>query len=403
MPTYQYEASDATGRIERGLIDADSERNARQLLRSRGLLPLSLRGTLGSRGAGNRIFKGPRISDAELGWVTRQLAGLLAAGLPLELALSATLEQTERRHTAHVLAAVRADIRAGHRLCDAMAAHPRDFPSIYCSLIDAGEQSGELAQVMERLAGYIESRGNLRSKILTAFIYPAIVTFVAIAVVVFLLSYVVPQVVTAFNQTQQALPLLTRMMLAASAFVREWGAVSALALLTAFIGWRWTLRQPAARLAWHGRVIRLPVLGRYVLGLNAARYASTLAILTGSGVSLLLALDAARRTLGNERMRVAADEAARQVREGSSLASALQAQKVFPPLLVHMIGSGERTGDLPAMLERAAGTLSNELERRALALTAALEPAMTLIMGGLVLVIVLAIMMPIIEINQMIQ
>lgn len=402
MPSYQYEAADATGRIEKGTIEAETERSARQLLRSRGLLPLSLH-TTRERSAPGMSWGGSRIRDTELGWLTRQLAGVLEAGLTLEQALSVGLEQAERRHVAQVLASVRADIRAGHRLCDALAAHPRDFPPIYVALVEAGEHSGELPQVMERLASHIESRGLLRSKILTAFIYPAIVTLVAIAVVVFLLSYVVPQVITAFSHTQQTLPLLTRMMLAASGFVREWGALTALLLALLWGAWRWSLRVPAARLAWHARVLRIPIVGRYVLGVNTARYAATLSILVGSGVSLLTAMDAARRTLGNDRLAQAAAEASRLVREGSSLANGLQAQQVFPPLLIHMIGSGERTGELPAMLERAAATLAAELERRALALTAALEPAMTLLMGGVVLVIVLAVMLPIIEINQLIQ
>jgi general secretion pathway protein F len=403
MPTYQYEAANATGRVERGLIDADSERNARQVLRSRGLLPLSLRTAGGGRAKAGQILKGPRISDSDLGWLTRQLASLLAARLPLEAALSATLEQAERQHVAHTLASVRADIRAGHRLDEALAARPRDFPPIYRALIDAGEQSGDLSLVMEKLADHIETRGALRNKILTAFIYPVIVTIVSIVIVIFLLSYVVPQVVGAFSQTHQTLPLLTRLMLAASAFVRDWGAIAAVALAALFSLWRWHLRNPAARLAWHARILRLPLLGRYVLGVNTARYAATLAILTSSGVSLLVALEAARRTLGNDKLRLAVDEATQQVREGSPLASALQAQKVFPPLLIHLIGSGERTGELPAMLERAARTLSTELERRAMTMTALLEPLMILIMGGIVMVIVLAVMMPIIEINQMIH
>ncbi|MGB6105801.1 MAG: type II secretion system inner membrane protein GspF [Pusillimonas sp.] len=402
MPTYQYEASNAAGRLEHGLIDADTERNARQMLRSRGLLPLSLKAASGGRGKAG-IFKGPRISDADLGWLTRQLASLLAARLPLEAALSATLEQAERQHVAHTLASVRADIRAGHRLGEALAARPRDFPPIYRALIDAGEQSGDLSQVMEKLADYIESRGALRNKILTAFIYPIIVTFVSLGIVVFLLSYVVPQVVGAFSQTHQTLPLLTRLMLSASGFVQDWGALTAAALAILFMLWRWHLRHPAARLAWHSRILRMPLFGRYVLGVNTARYAATLGILTSSGVPLLAALEASRRTLSNDRLRLAVDEATRNVREGSPLAPALQAQKVFPPLLIHLIGSGERTGELPAMLERAARTLSAELERRAMTMTALLEPLMILIMGGIVLVIVLAVMMPIIEINQMIQ
>ncbi len=403
MPTYQYEASDASGRIVRGLIDADSDRNARQALRSQGLLPLSLRTATGGRAKAGQILKGPRLSDTDLGWLTRQLASLLAARLPLELALSATMEQAERQHVVHALASVRADIRAGHRLGEALAARPRDFPPIYCALINAGEQSGDLSLVMEKLADYIESRGNLRNKILTAFIYPIIVTIVSMAIVIFLLSYVVPQVVNAFSQSHQTLPLLTRLMLSASALVRDWGAIAALVLAALFALWRWHLRHPAARLAWHTRILRLPLMGRYVLGVNTARYAATLAILTSSGTPLLVALEAARRTLGNDKLRLAVDEATRHVREGSSLAAALQAQKTFPALLIHLIGSGERTGELPAMLERAAKTLSNELERRAMTMTALLEPLMTLIMGGIVLLIVLAVMMPIIEINQMIQ
>lgn len=402
MPTYQYEASNATGRVERGLIDADTERNARQILRTRGLLPLSLKDT-GARGKSGQLFKGKRISDADLGWLTRQLASLLAARLTLEAALSATLEQAERQHVAHALAAVRADIRAGHRLGEALAARPHDFPPIYRALVEAGEQSGDLSQVMEKLADYIETRGALRNKILTAFIYPIIVSVVSIGIVIFLLSYVVPQVVGAFNQTQQTLPLLTRMMLAASGFVQDWGLLAAVVMAVVFALWRWRLRNPDARLAWHSRVLRLPLLGRYVLGVNTARYAATLGILTSSGVPLLAALEASRRTLGNDRLRLAVDEATRHVREGSPLAPALAAQKLFPPLLIHLIGSGERTGELPTMLERAARTLSSELERRAMTMTALLEPLMILVMGGIVLLIVLAVMMPIIEINQMIQ
>lgn len=404
MPSYQYEASDASGRIERGLLDADSERGARQALRARGLVALKVKATGQSRGSAQRGSSfGPRISDADLGWLTRQLSSLLAARLPLEAALTATLEQAERRHVAHTLAAVRADVRAGHRLGEALAAHPRDFPDIYRALVDAGEQSGDLAQVMDKLADYIESRGALRSKILTAFIYPIIVTLVSIGIVIFLLSYVVPQVVGAFTQAKQKLPALTEMMLSASGFVREWGGLTALTLAALFVLWRFSLRRPAAKLAWHTRVLKLPVFGRYAMGVDIARFSATLAILTSSNVPLLTALEAAKRTLRNERLRSAVNDATVRVREGAQLSAALQVQKIFPPLLIHLVGSGERTGELPAMLDRAAKTLSSELERRAMTLTALLEPLMILIMGGIVLVIVLAVMMPIIEINQLVQ
>lgn len=401
MPSYLYEAANAAGRTERGTIDADSERGARQALRNQGLVPLSVRASGTTAQIGFQF--GSRISDTDLGWLTRQLASLLAARLPLEAALSATLEQAERRPVAQALAAVRADIRAGHRLGEALAARPRDFPDIYRALVDAGEQSGDLAQVMERLADYIEQRGALRSKILTAFIYPIIVTIVSIGIVIFLLSYVVPQVVGAFSQAHQALPALTRAMLATSGFVREWGGIVFSVLTVLFILWRLRLRNPAARLAWHARVLRLPVLGRYAQGVDVARFSATLAILASSNVPLLTALEAAGRTLRNDRLRLAVTDATARIREGAPLAQALQAQKVFPPLLIHLIGSGERTGELPAMLQRAAQTLSADLERRAMAMTALLEPLMILIMGGIVLVIVLAVMMPIIEINQLVQ
>lgn len=401
MPSYQYEAVDATGRSDRGMIDADSERSARQALRARGLLPLSLRESRKRTGQG--WSTGTKISDPDLGWLTRQLASLLAAQLPLEAALRATMEQAERKHVAQVLAAVRDDVRAGHRLGEALAAHPKDFPDIYLALVDAGEQSGDLAQVLERLADYIESRGALRNKVLTAFIYPIIVTVVSIGIVIFLLSYVVPQVVGAFSQAHQTLPLLTRMMLAASEFTSNWGLLTAGILVALVALWRLRLRNPEARLAWDARVLRMPILGRYAQVVDVARFAATLAILTGSNVSLLTALDAARRTLKNRKLQAAIDETTSRVREGSPLAQALQAQKMFPPLLIHLVGSGERTGELPTMLDRAARVLSLELERRAMTMTALLEPLMILIMGGIVLVIVLAVMMPIIEINQLVQ
>lgn len=406
MPSYHFEASDAAGNLERGLVDADSPRGARNTLRARGLVPLSVkdagRGGAGSAGAASRLFA-KRLNDSDLGWLTRQVSSLLAAGLPLDAALSATLEQAEKRHIALALVAVRADVRAGHRLGDALAARPKDFPDIYRALVAAGEESGELAQIMEKLADYIEERNALRGKVLTAFIYPGIVAFVSIAIVFFLLGYVVPQVVGAFSHTKQQLPLLTRLMLGVSEIVQNWGLIGAISIASLFAIWRFSLRAPAARLRWHSKVLRMPLIGRFALGVNAARFASTLAILSSSGVSLLRALDAARQTLTNDRLRAAVGEASSRVREGAALASSLQAQKVFPPLLVHLIASGERTGDLPPMLERAANSLSRDLERRAMAMTALLEPLMILIMGGVVLVIVLAVMMPIIEINQMVQ
>ena len=237
---------------------------------------------------------------------------------------------------------------------------------------------------------------------MTAFIYPVVVACVSVIIVVFLLGYVVPQVVSAFSHAKQQLPMLTRVMLALSDYVREWGLVTGAALVAAFALWRYALRA-AARTAWHARVLRLPLVGRFVLGVNAARFASTLSILCGSGVALLTSLEAARRTLSNDVLRQAVDEASARVREGAPLSTALGAQKVFPSLLVHLIGSGEKTGQLPELLDRGARNLSRDLERRAMAMTALLEPALILVMGGFVLLIVLAVMMPILEMNQLIR
>lgn len=402
MPSYRFDATDALGKPVRGLIDADTARGARNLLRARGLLPLSAELAGAQPGQVGSLFRA-RLSDSDLATLTRQLASLLTAGLPLDAALGAALDQAERKHVAEVLSGVRADVRAGHRLAEALAARPRDFPDIFRALIAAGEESGDLARVMEKLAVYIEERNALRSKILTAFIYPCVVGCVSVIIVIFLLGYVVPQVVNAFTQTHQQLPFLTRAMLALSDYVRHWGWLTGLTIAAAVSAWRYALRAAPARLAWHTRVLRLPLAGRFVLGVNVARFASTLAILTGSGVPLLRSLDAAQRTLGNDRLRNAVDDATARVREGATLASALGTQKVFPSLLVHLIASGEKTGTLPHMLERGAQTLSSELERRAMAMTALLEPAMILLMGGFVLMIVLAVMMPIMEINTFVR
>lgn len=402
MDRYRFEAADATGKLESGHIEAESLRAAFGILHSRGLTALSVQ-LENPMSAGNAALLSARFSDNDLAWATRQLASLLGASLPLEAALSATVEQAEKKHIAQTLSAVRADVRGGMRLAQALATRPRDFPAIYRALISAGEESGDLAQVMERLADYIEERNNLRSKILTAFIYPGVVGVVSIAIVIFLLSYVVPQVVSAFSQARQDLPGLTLAMLNASDFIRGWGGLCFALMTASFVAWRLYLRNPVARLNWHSRVLRLPLLGRFVLGLNTARFASTLAILGAAGVPLLRALEAARQTLSNDRLSLSVSDATAKVREGVNLAPALRVENVFPPLLIHLIASGEKTGSLPPMLERAAQTLSRDIERRAMAMTALLEPLMIVVMGAVVLMIVMAVLLPIIEINQLVQ
>ena len=403
MPAFRFEAADPQGRIERGLIDADSPRHARGLLRERGLAPLEVAPLQAEAISAQRSLGAARLRAADLSLATRQLASLLAARLPLEQALDVVVEQAERRLVRERFAAVRSEVVAGQTFASALSAYPRDFPEVYRALVSAGEQSGDLAGVMTRLADYIEARGALVQRVALSFLYPAIVPLVASAVVIVLLTYVVPQVIDVFRQTGQALPILTRALILVSDFTREWGWAVLLVGVAAAIGWRAALRAPTFKLAWHTRALKLPIAGRLLSGLETARFASTLAILVASGVPLIRALEAGAQTLSNEALRHNVQDAMGRVREGVPLARALAAAGRFPPLMVHLIASGEATGALAEMLERAARSLSSETERRALALTSLLEPLLILVMGAIVLLIVLAVMLPIIEINQLVR
>ena len=403
MPSFRFEASDAAGRIERGLVEADSARAARTALRTRGLVPLGVDAVDAGGGSRAPAFRRRQFSEAELALATRQFASLLAARLPMAQALAATIEQADHPAVRQVFAAVRSEVVAGHRLADALGQFPREFSEVYRAIVAAGEESGDLARIMERLADYIEDRQALRGKILAAFVYPAVVTIVAFAMVVFLMTYAIPQVVDVFQQTRQALPLPTRVLLATSEILRVSGWWIAAGAVAAFFGFRRWLALPGPKAAWDAAALRLPVFGRMVRAVNSARFASTLAILTAAGVPLLRALEAARATLANAVLSEAAAETIAAVREGGPLARALGASKVFPPILVHLAASGEATGELAVMLERAAKNLSREVERRAVALTTLLEPLLILAMGAMVLGIVLAVLMPIIEINQLVR
>jgi len=401
MPSFRFEAADAAGRIEKGLVEADSAPAARAALRARGLVPLGVDAL--ATGGSKAILRRRGFSEAELALATRQLSSLLTAGLPVAQALGAAIDQAENRAVREVLAAVRSDVFAGHRLAEALAQFPREFPDVYRASVAAGEDSGELAGVMDRLATYLEERLALRGKVLAAFLYPAVVTGVAFAIVIFLMTYVVPQVVEVFANSRQALPWPTRVLLAISWFTRVGGIWLAAALVGAFFAVRAWLRLPGRRLVVDRWLLGLPLFGRILRGVDTARFASTLAILTGAGVPLLRALDAARATLANMVLATAVSEVIEAVREGQGLATALGRSKVFPPVLVHLAASGEATGKLDSMLERAAANLSVEAERRALALSTLLEPLLILAMGAVVLGIVLAVLMPIIEINQLVR
>lgn len=402
MPAFRFEAADAAGAIDKGLTDAESARHARSLLRERGLVPLEVSAVSATPSEGAPALRG-RLRTAELTMATRQLASLLAARLPLEQALGAVIEQAERPAMRERFAAVRSEVVAGQTFSQALSRYPRDFPPVYRSLVSAGEASGDLATVMSRLADYVEARSALAQRVGLAFTYPAIVTLVAIGVITALLAYVVPQVIGVFAQSRQKLPFLTLALIALSDFVRNWGWAVALAAVAGGFGFRATLRSPSARLAWDARVLCMPLFGRLIRGVNTARFAATLSILAASGVPLIRALEAGAQTLSNEALRTNVVDAIARVREGAPLSRALSAGGQFPPMMVHMIASGEATGHLAEMLERTAATLSAETERRAMALTGILEPALILIMGAVVLLIVLAVLLPIIEINQLVR
>ena len=406
MPAFRYEAVDDGGATRKGVVNADSARAARADLRTQGLTPLAVEAIAAQVDAAGvekgRGF-GERLSQVELALFTRQLASLLEAGLPLEQAFTALLEQAERPYVRDLVASIRSEVMGGASFSDALSRHPRDFAEIYRALVASGEQIGHLARVLTRLADYIERRNALVQKVKLAFTYPAIVTVVAFAIVIFLLTYVVPQIVSVFANTKQKLPLLTVLMLGVSNFVRAYGIVVGIALIGAFVMWRRALRNPELKRRWHTWLLTAPVYGKFERSLNTARFASTLAITTGSGVPILRALDTSRDTLSNVAMKELVEQASASVREGVSLARALSAQKHFPPMLIHMIRAGEITGELPAMLERAANSQQQDLERRTLTIAGLLEPVLILAMGVVVLLIVLAVLMPIIEINQLVR
>ncbi|RSZ55739.1 type II secretion system inner membrane protein GspF [Massilia atriviolacea] len=406
MPAFRYEAVDGDGSTRKGVVNADSARSARADLRLQGLTPLmveAIAAQLDASGAEKSRGFGERLSQVELALFTRQLASLLEAGLPLEQAFTALLEQAERPYVRDLVASIRSEVMGGSPFSDALSRHPRDFAEIYRALVASGEQIGHLARVLSRLADYIERRNALVQKVRLAFTYPAIVTVVAFAIVIFLLTYVVPQIVSVFANTKQKLPLLTIMMLGVSNFVRAYGIVVGILLVGAFWLWRRALRNPVLKRRWHTWLLTAPVYGKFERSLNTARFASTLAITTGSGVPILRALDTSRDTLSNVAMKELVEQASASVREGVSLARALSAQKHFPPMLIHMIRAGEITGELPAMLERAANSQQQDLERRTLTIAGLLEPVLILAMGVVVLLIVLAVLMPIIEINQLVR
>lgn len=403
MAAFSYQALDRKGTLLRGVAEADTVRQARATLRETGLIIVAIEVVSQIQTTRDGRWRRGHLSVAQLSLITRQLATLLAAGLTLEQTLSALIEQSENDTARQVLAGVRGEVLGGQTFAKALGEYPSIFPELYRSLVTAGEESGELGHVMLRLADYTESRQALRQKVVLAFVYPAIVTLVALLVVSGLLIYVVPQVIGVFDQSHQTLPLLTRLLIWVSATLQHtWGYLLLLSI-AAGAAIHFALRQPRLRYQFHLRLLRLPMAGRLVRGINTARMASTMAILVGSGVPLMSALQAAAGVVNNLPMRQALDDAAKMVREGVSLSRALAASGYFPPLLVHLISSGEASGKLDEMLERAAEQQEQEVGNHTAILISLLEPVLILTMGAVVLMIVLAILMPIIDMNQMVR
>ncbi len=410
MPAYRFQALDAQGNNLKGIVEADTAKAARGLVRAQGGIPLLVEAIGTEMAAGNggtglnkRLFASKIFSGTGMMVWTRQIAGLVSSGLPLERALSALADEADDERQRGLVAALRAEVNAGSTFAKALGQHPQEFPAVYRSVISAGEQSGNLGEVLNRLADDIEEAQALKSKVIGAALYPAIVTVVALCIVTFLVTYVVPQVAGVFAGSKKALPLLTAIMLGVAAFIRSYGWVMVIAIIFIAIGVRqcWTSDRfgPKMDAAW----LQVPLFGKLARGYNAARFASTLAMLTGAGVPILRALQAAAETLGNRAMKADALDALILVREGAPLASALDTKKRFPAMIAMFARLGEQTGQLPVMLQRSAKQLSGEVQRRAMQMATILEPLLIVAMGGAVMLIVMAVLLPIIQLNTFVK
>jgi general secretion pathway protein F len=405
MGAFEYTAVDASGRERKGLLEGDTARQVRQLLRDQSLLPVTVNEVVQQerrqqKKAGFNLRRG--ISAIDLSLLTRQLSTLVRSALPLEEALQAVSEQTEKPRIKSIMLGVRAKVMEGHSLADGLADFPSVFPEIYQATISAGEQSGHLDTVLERLADYTESREQLRSRTLNAMLYPVLLFFVCASIVFLLLGFVVPKIVKQFQTSKVELPMLTKGLIAMSDFTRDWGWLVIIAGGLAFYMFRRWLRDPAARRRYHALLLRLPLVGKVVRASNTARFARTLATLTSSAVPVLEALRISGEVVTNLPMRDAVQEAAARVREGASIAKSLAASRIFPPMMIHLIASGETSGELETMLDRAATNQEREMDSILGTVVGLLGPVMILVMGGLVLLIVLAMLLPIFQLNQLV-
>ncbi|MGE0582831.1 MAG: type II secretion system inner membrane protein GspF [Steroidobacteraceae bacterium] len=404
MGAYEYVALDAAGREKKGVLEGDTAKHVRQLLRERELLPVTVTEAVREEARRQRRFGIARGASAtDLALLTRQLATLTKAGLPLEEALLAVSQQTEKPRVQSILLGVRSRVMEGHTLANGFAEFPRVFPEIYRATVSAGEQSGHLDEVLERLADYTEGRELTRQKVLGAMLYPIVLTVMCFGIVTGLLVYVVPKVIEVFDTGKAQLPLMTRMLIGVSSFLQEWGLWLLAGIVVAIVALMRWLRNPEARRRYHALQLRLPLIGRLVRGFNTARFTRTLSILTAASVPVLEALRIAGEVVTSIPMKAAVVDAGQRVREGAPIGRSLAQSKLFPPMTIHLISSGESSGELETMLERAAISQERELDGILSALVGLLGPLLIIVMGLFVMGIVFAMLLPIFEMNQLIR
>lgn len=404
MGAFEYVAMDQAGKQRKGLLEGDTPKHVRQLLRDRKLLPVSVTEVAQKEARRQRSFsirKG--ISSAELALITRQLASLAQSGMPLEESLLAVSQQNDNPRTKSILLGVRAKVMEGYTLADGLGDFPQAFPELYRATVAAGEQSGHLDIVLERLADYTESKQVLRQNITNAMVYPIALIVMAIGIIGFMLATVVPKIVGVFQNASAELPGLTRGLIATSDFLRDHWLLLIIGIAAVTYALWWVLQQEGPRRSYHGFLLRMPITGRLTRGINTARFTRTLSILAGSGVPILEALKISAEVIENLPMRDAVQEATIRVREGAGISESLAVSKLFPPMMIHLISSGEAGGKLEEMLGRAAVGQEREVDGLIAVLLGILQPLVIVIMGGIVLVIVLAILLPIFEINNLIR
>ncbi|MGB5511030.1 MAG: type II secretion system inner membrane protein GspF [Woeseiaceae bacterium] len=404
MGAFEYTAMDKAGKQVKGLLEGDTAKHVRQLLRDRKLLPVSVSEVARKEAHRQSSFSFRKgISSSELALITRQLASLSQSGLPLEEALLAVSQQNDQPRTKSVLLGARAKVMEGHTLANGLGEYPQAFPELYRATVAAGEQSGHLDVVLERLADYTEARQELRQRVTNALVYPIALVVMAVAIISFMLATVVPKIVGVFENTSAELPALTSGLIATSDFLRVYWALVIIGVgVIGYVVW-WILQKDVPRRRYHAFLLRMPIIGRLTRGVNTARFTRTLSILAGSGVPILEALTISAEVIENLPMRDAVQDATLRVREGASISKSLAASKLFPPMMIHLISSGEAGGRLEEMLGRAAAGQEREVDGLIAALLGILQPLLIVIMGAIVLTIVLAILLPIFEINNLIR